>query len=51
MALDNKRFVHASGDLGVAITPIDAGHPPAQYWGARRMRLATLDPGGGVAED
>ena len=51
MALDNKRFVHASGDLGVAITPIDAGHPPAQYWGARRMRLATLDPGGGVSED
>lgn len=47
MMIDEKRFIHSCGGQGVIITPLDDSHFTGIYWGARRMRLATLDPGGG----
>ncbi|MCL5105567.1 MAG: C40 family peptidase [Armatimonadetes bacterium] len=51
MMIDREHFIHSSGALGVAITDIHDPYYSDIYWGARRMRLDTLDPGGGVAED
>lgn len=51
MALDSDRFIHSCGPSGVVITPFTEPRYVETYWGARRMRLATLDPGGGAPED
>jgi gamma-D-glutamyl-L-lysine dipeptidyl-peptidase len=51
MVIDKKRFIHSCGAFGVTITPIADKHYTDIYWGARRMRLATLDAGGGAPED
>ncbi|MEN6357701.1 MAG: C40 family peptidase [Armatimonadota bacterium] len=48
MMVDKKRFIHSRGGFGVGITPISDPYYTSIYWGARKMRLATLDPGGGV---
>lgn len=49
MMADKKRFIHSRGGFGVGITPIDEPYYTSIYWGARKMRFATLDPGGGVS--
>lgn len=51
MMIDKERFIHSSGALGVAITGIYEPYYSETYWGARRIRLDTLDPGGGPPED
>lgn len=51
MMLDNKQFIHSCGASGVTITSLDEPHYAGIYWGARRLRLATLDPGGGAPEE
>ena len=51
MALGADRFIHACASLGVTITSLDDPHYAKIYQYARRMRLATLDPGGGAPED
>ncbi len=38
MSLGDNRFIHASGKLGVAISPLDDPQYVQEYWGARRMR-------------
>ena len=48
MMIDEKRFIHSRGGYGVIVTPLDDPYFTEIYWGARRMRLATLDPGGGA---
>ncbi len=49
MVVDGKRFIHSHGKGGVSFGLLaDEMH---RYWGARRMRLATMDPGGGAPED
>jgi cell wall-associated NlpC family hydrolase len=48
IAIDRRRFVHAESSSGVAITSLDDPRYSSIYWGARRMRLATLDLGGGA---
>lgn len=40
IALGDGTFIHASGELGVAITPLDAPPHDAQYRAARRLRRA-----------
>lgn len=51
MVIDRKRFVHSCGAYGVVVTALSDKHYTETYWGARRMRLATLDPGGGLPAD
>lgn len=51
MALNAERFIHSRGTRGVVITPFDEPKFTDTYRYARRMRLATLDPGGGAPED
>lgn len=51
MVIDKSRFVHSCGSYGVVVSPIADKHYTDIYWGARRMRLATLDAGGGAPED
>ena len=51
IALDGKRFIHSSGHSGVIISPFTDELYGPKYWGARRMRFSTLDPGGGAPED
>ncbi|MCE5321837.1 C40 family peptidase [bacterium] len=48
MMIDMRRFIHSRGSFGVGITPIDDPYYTSIYYGARKMRLATLDPGGGA---
>ena len=50
MALDGKRFIHSSGHSGVIISLFTDAHYGPMYWGARRMRLSTMDPGGGAPD-
>lgn len=38
MAMGDCRFIHASGQLGVAVTPLDEPPYDRQFWGARRVR-------------
>jgi gamma-D-glutamyl-L-lysine dipeptidyl-peptidase len=40
MAMGDGRFVHASGALGVAATPLDEAPYDRQFWGARRLAAA-----------
>jgi len=51
MAVSGTEFIHSAGHSGVIITPFAEPRYTEMYWGARRMRLATLDPGGGAPED
>lgn len=51
MALDNERFIHSASHSGVMTSPFADPYYSSVYWGARRMRLATLDPGGGAPDD
>lgn len=51
MAISNKEFVHSCGHSGVIVSSLDDPDYAEIYWGARRMRLTTLDPGGGAPED
>lgn len=51
MMLDREQFIHSCGDFGVMITPLDAPAYEGIYCCAVRMRLETLDPGGGVLQD
>ena len=51
MAIDSKEFIHCCGSQGVTITPLGDPYYSGIYWGARRLRLATLDPGGGAPEE
>lgn len=51
MAINNEKFIHSGGATGVTINRFEDGAFPGRYWGARRMRFETLDPGGGVPED
>lgn len=51
MVVGNSKFIHSSASLGVTITSLDDPDFAGIYWGARRLRLATLDPGGGAPED
>lgn len=51
MVIGGGQFIHCCGSLGVTITPLDSPDYSAIYLFARRMRLATLDPGGGAPED
>lgn len=51
MVLDRERFIHSCGDSGVTITQLDDSYYSSIYCGAVRMRLETLDPGGGVPQD
>ena len=51
LALGSDRFIHACASSGVTITPFDDPYYAKIYQGAKRMRLATLDPGGGAPED
>ncbi len=51
LALDSEKFIHSSGHSGVIVSPFtDESYGP-RYWGARRMRLSTLDLGGGAPQD
>jgi gamma-D-glutamyl-L-lysine dipeptidyl-peptidase len=40
MAMGDGRFIHASGALGVAATPLDEPPYDRQFWGARRLTAA-----------
>ncbi|MHB9035117.1 MAG: C40 family peptidase [Armatimonadota bacterium] len=51
MMIDKKRFIHSRGGVGVIMTPLDDPEYTPIYTCARRMRLATLDPGGGAPRD
>ena len=51
MAVSRDRFIHCCGHSGVIITPVDDPVYSGIFWGASRLRLATLDPGGGAPED
>lgn len=51
MMIDRQRFIHSAGATGVTITSLTDSNYSERLWGARRMRLATLDPGGGAPED
>lgn len=53
MAVDNEHFIHSGGSWGVTVTRFDDPASPYtnRYWGARRMRYETLDPGGGAPVD
>lgn len=51
MMLDRERFIHSCGDFGVIITPLDDSYYQSIYQCAVRMRLDTLDPGGGAPRD
>lgn len=53
IAIDNERFIHSGGRVGVTISRFDDPTSPYvdRYWGARRIRLETLDVGGGAPED
>jgi cell wall-associated NlpC family hydrolase len=51
LAISNREFIHSAGHSGVIITPFAEPRYTETYWGARRMRLATLDPGGGAPSD
>lgn len=46
MMIDKKTFIHSRGGIGVTTTPLDDPDYTSVYNCARRMRLATLDPGG-----
>ena len=50
MAISSTEFIHSAGHSGVIITPLAEPRYTETYWGARRMRLSTLDPGGGAPE-
>jgi len=50
MALSDKLFIHSCGHSGVIISPFTDPRYVPTYWGARRMRLDTLDLGGGAPE-
>lgn len=51
LAISSRRFIHSCLSSGVTITPLDDPYYAGIFWGAKRMRLATLDPGGGAPED
>ena len=51
MAIGDGNFIHACSDEGAIVTPLEDPHYAAIYIGARRMRFATLDPGGGAPAD
>ncbi len=51
MAISNSEFIHSAGHSGVITTPFCDPRYTESYWGARRMRLSTLDVGGGAPED
>jgi len=51
MVIDRNRFVHSCGAFGVTTSLIDDQYYTDTFWGARRMRFATLDSGGGAPED
>lgn len=51
MMLDREQFIHSCGDFGVVITPLDDPHYESIYCCAVRMRLETLDRGGGITQD
>ena len=51
MMLDKKQFIHSCSASGVTVTSLDDPKYASIYWGARRLRLATLDPGGGAPEE
>ena len=51
MMQDREQFIHSCGDFGVIITPLDDPHYQSIYQRAVRMRLDTLDPGGGAPRD
>ncbi len=51
MAISRDKFIHSRGGSGVIISSLDDPYYAGIYWGARRLRLATLDPGGGAPED
>ncbi|OFX13929.1 MAG: hypothetical protein A2Z18_08580 [Armatimonadetes bacterium RBG_16_58_9] len=50
MALGPQAFIHACSAEGVTVASLDDPRYADIYIGSRRMRLATLDPGGGVPE-
>lgn len=50
MMLDREQFIHSCGDNGVTITALDEPHYKSIYSRAVRMRLDTLDPGGGAPQ-
>lgn len=50
IALDRDRFIHSSGHSGVIISTLHEEGYADHYWGARRMRFSTLDPGGGIPQ-
>lgn len=43
LAMSNKQFIHSCGSSGVIISEFDEPYYHEIYWGARRMRSATLD--------
>ena len=51
MMLDKKQFIHSCSAFGVTITSLDDPKYASFYRSARRLRLATLDPGGGAPEE
>lgn len=51
MVIGGGRFIHCRGSLGVTITPLDSPDYSGIFLFARRMRFATLDPGGGAPEE
>lgn len=50
MMLDREQFIHCCGDGGVSITALNEPHYQSIYSCAVRMRLDTLDPGGGAPQ-
>lgn len=51
MMIDRERFIHSAGAFGVTINRLSDSTFAERLWGARRMRLETLDPGGGAPEE
>lgn len=51
MVIGQERFIHSCGSSGVTVAPLDDPYYASIYWGARRLRLETMDPGGGGVED
>lgn len=51
LMLDREQFIHSCVDFGVIITPLDDPYYQSIFHSAVRMRLDTLDPGGGALQD
>lgn len=51
MMIDGAEFVHSAGSTGVTVTALEDPDYSDRLWGARRMRIETLDPGGGAPQD